>query len=271
MNPGDPFEVSAVAWNTLMDVAKAQTSFGGRPAGPVARQSVIIQVKNESGSDLNRNSIVGLVRPVFTPEDSTNAFLREVAFRAVKPDITLHKRRYAVLLDPAKDGRFARAYVSGICQVKVDVRDTSHEFAVIGNNNAANLVSSRHGHAQILWTEGDDGYGVFDGYGYGTGVQWAVVRLGVTMSSTAIGKANGDITPRVGSTFGTGRVDLYRASFDAYGTATADGPVETIDVLNSSAEEFGAYGTGIPDGMEVSVWWDADDVAWVAPLECSVH
>lgn len=261
MNPGDPFEVSAVAWNTLMDVAKSQTSFGGRPAGPVARQSVIIQVKNESGSDLNRNSIVGLVRPVFTPEDSTNAFLREVAFRAVKPDITLHKRRYAVLLDPAKDGRFARAYVSGICQAKVDMVDTSHEFANIVDAETGHLKSSRHGHAQILWTEGDDGYGSYGAYGYDTGVQWAIVRLGVTMSCVAIGKANGAISARSGPTYGTGRVDLYRSY-----SGSEDGPIETIDVLNACADT--SPSGVISSGKYCAVAWDADDVAWVTPIEC---
>lgn len=257
MNPGDPFEVAATTWNTLMDVAKSATSFGGRQAAPVSRQATIVRVKNESGHDLTRNKVVGLDGPIFTPTQSENVFLRDVAFRASLPHLPKHLRRYAVLLDPAKDGKFARAYVSGVCQVKVDIKDTSHEFALASDGSGDHLVSSRHGHAQILWCESEDGY-----YGYDTGIQWALVRLGVTMSCVAIGKAFGDISPRSDTDFGSGQVDLYRSALGAI-----DGPIERIDVLNASADTM-TYGAGIDHDKWVSVAWDADDNAWVAPLEC---
>lgn len=222
------------------------------------RSTTIIRVKNETGGDLGRNTVVGLDGPIFTPTDNENIFLQEVTFRGITPDIAKHKRRYAVLLEPAPDGRIVRAYLAGLCQVKVDVADASHEYVVIKDAATDRMNSSRHGHARILWREGDQGYG----YGYETGLQWAIVMLGVTGSSGAIGVAHGDINPRVGSTYGTGQVELFRSV-----SGSADSCGETVDVLNPSADTTG-YGVGIPSGKYCAVEWDADDTAWVAPLEC---
>jgi hypothetical protein len=259
VNPGEDVEFSATAWNAMLesvqpnrDMGRA-ASFEGSPV-----EHTIVRVKNESGVALARNTVLGLDDPVFTPTDSLDTFLGRIAFRATKPLVGAHDRRYCVLLDPAGIGQFARGYVAGVCAVKVDLVDESHGFARIINNDTAKLQSGRYGHAQILWTESQGAY-----YGYSTGVQWAIVRLGVTMSSFAVGKAKGAISPRSGTTFGYGQVDLYR-----YNAATADGPIETIDVVNASAETM-TYGDGIDDGIWVSVAWDAEGVAWVAPLECA--
>ena len=59
-----------------------------------------------------------------------------------------------------------RVVLSGVCPVKVDVANANHWHADIADNSAANLKSGGGGAAQILWKES------------GTGVKWAVVRLG---------------------------------------------------------------------------------------------
>lgn len=259
VNPGDPVEFTAVAWNAMLDAARSsQYHVGGSSAPIPSRQATVVNVANGTGSDLARNSVVGLDGPIFRPDQSEDAFLREVTFRALTPADADHKRRYAVLLDAIPIDQVGRAYVSGVCQVKVDVQDPTHEYAIIIDGDLTMLKSSRHGHAQILWTEADGAY-----YGYDTGVMWAIVRLGSTTTCFAIGKAAGDISARSGSTFGTGSVELYRSDAEA-----VDGPLETIDVLNASATIMQPYGSGIEDGTWVSVAWDADDNAWVAPLEC---
>jgi hypothetical protein len=253
VSPGDELSISARAWNTLLDVARSTRTGAGSDTGS-SRQSGIIKVKNESGGPLPRNAVLGIEDPIFTPGDSSlNAFMREVAFRAKTPDIAKHKRRFCVLLDPAPLDGVVRAYLAGVCPVQVDVGDESHEYATIVDADATHLTSSRYGYAQILWREGDEGYGY--GAGYTTGLQWAVVRLGAHCPSVAVGKASGGITARSGTTYGTGSVDIYRAV-----GGSADGPVETVEVLNP--------GTSISSGKYVSVGWDMDGTAWVAPLEC---
>lgn len=262
VNPGDPIEPSAVAWNAMLAAGKAEKNrqltqkSGSSLAGLAA---TIVRIKNGSGSNLARNTILGLDGSLFTPSDSEDAFLRAITFNGVVPRDAHHKRRYVVLIDPCLDGRFGRAYLAGVCQVKVNILDPAHGYAVIDDNRTDRLRSSWHGHARILWHEDESlPYG-----GYAGGVQWAIVMLGVTGSCVAVGKANGDINPRVGTTFGTGRVDLYRSD-----AGEADVVNETIDVLNASADTEAYGSSGISGGKYVAVAWDPDDTAWVSPLEC---
>jgi hypothetical protein len=258
VRPGESLEIPSQVWNSMLDMVRphGNLSTAGGTEGS-GRQAIIIRVKNGSGTDIPRNSVLGLDGPVFTPDDSTDAFLRQPAFRGVEPT-TDHRRRYCVLLDPAKNGQFARAFLSGVCQVKVDLVDSTHEFANCVNATSTHLVSSRHGHAQILWTEAEGAY-----YGYDTGVMWALVRLGVTMSCVAVGVTASDVTPRDGySTFGSGLVDLYTS----LGLGTVASCSERITAYNVSADE--SYGVSIPAGKWVSVAWDANGIPWVAPLEC---
>lgn len=253
VQPGDALSIPAAAWNTLLDVARA-TRTGAGPGAGSSRQASIIRVKNESGGDLLRNSVLGLGDPIFTPADaSEDAFLREVTFRGLMPDLSRHAKRFCVLLDPAPIDGVVRAYLAGVCPVLVDVLDDRHEYATVAGV-AEHLNSSRYGFAQILWREGDEAYGYGDAYD--TGLQWAIVRLGAHCPSVAVGKANGDISSLGGSTFGTGKVDIYRSD-----GGTVDGPVETIDPVKNP-------GGVISDGKWVSIAWDMDGTAFVGPLEC---
>lgn len=255
VQPGDEVTFSAGVWNDMIEAARAARARTGSGVSPfVTRQATVIRVKNESGGELGRNAVLGLEDPIFTVQDaSQDAFLREVTFRGVTPDISKHRRRFCVLLDPATTGAIARAYVAGVCAVKVDVADNTHEYAGIVDGESGHLKSSRYGFAQILWREGDEGYGYGDGYD--TGIQWAIVRLGAHCPSVAVGKASGAISAMSGSTYGTGSVAIYRSV-----GGEEDGPVETVDVLNP--------GTAISSGKRVSIAWDMDGSIFVAPLEC---
>ena len=274
---GDPVRFSAQWYNAVTDAGKAYQQKGAFGASSLSqvRDSTIIRVRNDSGSSLPRNSVVGLNGPIFTPTESEDAFLREVTFSVHVPDIAKHRRRFAVLLEPSPTdteayygdsfGRVTRAYLAGLCAVKVEIMDEDHEYANIVDGVTDHLKSSRHGHARILWAEWQDS---MSGYGYADSVQWCIVMMGATGSSVAVGKANGDIPARVGSTYGEGQVDIYRSSTGAYSGATEDGPIETIQVLNAAADVGSNLGK-ILSGKYCSLAWDADDVAWVAPLECN--
>ena len=255
VQPGEPVVFSATAWNSMLGAGKdwrrRQTSQGVDPL-TTSRSATIIRVKNESEIDLARSTILGLGDPIFTPDDSTvDDFLREVTFRGVVPDITKHRRKFCILLEPALTNRVVRAYLAGVCPVIVEQQHEAHEYANMVDTSVARMESSVHGHARILWREGlqGSGYGYYDG-----GIQWAVVMLGVTGSSGAVGKSGG-ISARSGTTWGTGTVDIYRDD-----GGSEDGPIETIDVLNP--------GTAISSGKWVAVEWDAWDTAFVGPLEC---
>ena len=248
---GEPLNIAATAWNRILDVAREEAT--GAALGPGAtRQAAIVKVKNETGASLDRANIVGLGDPIFTPYayDDNASFLREVTFRGEVLVVDKHMRRFAITLEPIGDGIVGRAYVAGVCPVRLNVQDAYHEYATIAAANRTYLVSTRYGFAQILWTE-TDAYG----YAYDTGVMWAIVRLGAHCPSFAIGKANGDISAMSGSTYGTGMVDIYQSL-----AGSENGPLDSVSVLNVD--------TLISDGKKVGVGWDLYGTAWVSPMEC---
>jgi len=84
-----------------------------------------------------------------------------------------------------------------------------------------------------------------------------------TRGSLAV--ANGAITARSGTTPGTGNVDLYYLDVTS-NTLTDYG--ETIAVYYASSKTM-TSGNGIDSGMYCWVEWDADQIAWVGPLDCA--
>lgn len=235
VTPGDPFEFPAVVYNAMLDTIRdaGYATGAGDPGRASGRQPAIIRVKNESGSDILRNQVLGLDGPIFTPTDSEDAFLRSVSFRGVVPLDSLHRRRYCVLIDPAADGMFARAWVAGVCQVKVDVKDASHEFAKIVDGDPTMLESDHHGSAQILWTETDDTY-----YGSETGVMWAIVRLGSSGEGLFRAAVTTAIpTGSIGSPSSSGRAVVYidgvadSTSVTVWNDHTLSSPIDTGKVV----------------------------------------
>jgi hypothetical protein len=153
----------------MVDAAVAERARqGGRGANDLTttRDACIVRVRNETGSDLSRFNVVGLDEPIFLPDDSEDAFLREVAFRGVTPATADHRGKFAILLEPAPVDRVVRAYLAGVCPVQVDVVAEGDTRADVDDGSTGVLTTAGGGSAQILWAEG------------GTGVQWAVVRFG---------------------------------------------------------------------------------------------
>ena len=171
---GDPLVVPAQAYNAFIDAAKdyrQRTAHVGQTATPGYRSAGIVLVKNESGEDRDRFDVLGLGDPIFLPDSGATAeqsFKNAVAFRGDTPDETLHKGKFVILGEPLAAGAIGRAYAAGVCPMKIDVPDEDHEwrYAEIADGVTANLKASMQGSAGILWRAG------------GTGVQWAVVRLG---------------------------------------------------------------------------------------------
>ncbi len=179
---GDPLRIPAETFNTFIDAArdfKARRQSRTRESRFDIRQTGIIPVKNNSGADRNRFDILGIDRPIFTPDDSLTSFQNQVALVGVTPTEADHFGKFVVLLEPLRAGAIGQACVSGLCVVRLCVEDASHKFADVDDSNPAALRSGSGGAAFILWKEtAGSGYG-YCGYGYGYGgLVWAVVRIG---------------------------------------------------------------------------------------------
>lgn len=174
VSKGDKLRIPAAAYNAFIDTARDfQARQRGISSTPQAstRSSGIVLVRNDSGEDLSRYTVLGIDSPIIDPEDNLDGFKNRVAVVGVTPSEDDHVGKFVVLLEPLKSGAVGMAYGAGICPVKVDVPDdeVKYPYADIVDGQTAHLEAKHHGAAAILWREG------------GTGVQWALVRLGSPM------------------------------------------------------------------------------------------
>ncbi len=171
VKPGDPLVIPAATFNTFVDAARDYLqrrhcqSQQGTPSG---RHNCIIHVRNDSGADRERYEVLGIDSPIFDPAGDEEAFMNTPAVSGVTPAEEDHAGKFVVLLEPVAVGELALAVAAGAVPVRVDVPDEDYPYrlAEVTDGSASHLTAAKNGSAVILWREG------------GTGVQWALVRLG---------------------------------------------------------------------------------------------
>jgi hypothetical protein len=168
---GESLRMPAAAYNSFIDAAvelRQRQQSQGREAQREFRQSGLVLVRNDSGADVDQFHVLGIDGPLIAPDASEQNFKDRVALKGVAPTEDDHLGRFVVCIEPIKAGALGVACAAGVCQVKIDVpdEDTERPFAEVADGVTANLEAVHSGSADILWRAG------------GTGVQWAIVRLG---------------------------------------------------------------------------------------------
>jgi len=168
---GQPLRVPARTWNAFLEAARSHRDRQedlGREARPLGDSGIVL-VKNATGSDVGRFSVLGIDGVLITPEDNEAEFLSRTALTGVTPT-TDHRGRFVVLLEPLRGGVLGRAVVTGPAPVQINVNHEDHGWADVKEGDATQLESARTGAALVLWKES------------GTGTKWAVVLLGAPRS-----------------------------------------------------------------------------------------
>jgi len=143
---------------------------GSQQAEPLRHvpQTGIVRLKNASGQTRNRFDVLGISDVFPQPTQNLGAFKSGPVLHGVTPDENEHAGNFAILLEPAKPDAIVAACVSGACVAKVHV-ETGQEsvgYADVKDGDAGALQAKADGTARILWREP------------GTGIKWAVVRIG---------------------------------------------------------------------------------------------
>ena len=233
---GDPLEIRAPVWNAMLDAARdrqARQHSTGRTPGPDFR-GVPVLIKNSSGTDRSQYDILGISGVVFAATD--DGFKQRIALTGVTPAAGSHEGKFAVLSEPIGDGDIGPAVVDGATICQVNITDANHEYADIANGDVAKLVSAKSGPVQIIWIES------------GTGVKWAVVRIGSKPPApegfwAQLTGSSADGTNRWSYSF----VEVYKATAGYGGWATLSGGKSgtarnTIEDGNSGS---GTLGNGV--------------------------
>jgi len=136
----------------------------------VVKRSGIIQVKNSSGADRNQCEVLGIDVPNTLPTDDLPTFQGGVSVNAVTPVAANHTAKFAILLEPIKAGAIGLACAAGVAPVQVNVVSATDTYADVNDGTATSLRSGSSGAARILWKDS------------GTGIKWAIVRIGPAAS-----------------------------------------------------------------------------------------
>jgi hypothetical protein len=129
-----------------------------------SRQTTLAKVRNQTGVDLDRFSIVALGAPIITPAANLTEFKRQVSFQGLVPSAGTGPR-FGVLLEPLKNNLIGTAAIGGCVITRVSVGSVAYNAAetIVGQNGY--LRSVPHGPASVLWIESTGA------------LRWAVIRF----------------------------------------------------------------------------------------------
>jgi len=174
--PGDGIALPAEAINALLDVARAHREGELAPpeGGFEPPASGLVLIQNQTGSALLANQVVGLDDAIIPPssDDAIATFRQVIGLKGVVPTAD-HKALFAVLLEPLLPGAIGVGAAAGAVPVMVNVSDETHEAADVAEGIVGHLQSQASGGAKVLWRQP------------GTGLVWAVVRLGDGSNASA--------------------------------------------------------------------------------------
>lgn len=153
---GQPLDIPADGWNRIVDAvisAERAKRFGGdrlRRAFPSGAASV----RNMTGAQLDRMSIVQIVGATVEPHTRIGEFVSNISFRADVP--SGQDDAIAVVIDPIPIAGVGPAIVAGIAAARVRMMDEEHRFAATTDGQTAHLVSSDEGPVQLLTIQNVD-------------------------------------------------------------------------------------------------------------------
>lgn len=220
---GDRAQIPADAYNAMLSVVRdrrAAAFDGGAPAVRIpSHPPATVLVRNDTGGDLDRFAVVVPGAPAVAHADDATEFFRRPNLAGDAPEGG--EAVFAVLLEPAADGDFAPAQVSGVCPVQINVTDEAHAYASPVAGDTEMLGSDTAG-APVLWKES------------GTGTKWAYVLLGSPVAGGAIEVEAADGTPAYASVT---KVTFDQA--DGFVLTNPSAGVVAVDLTTASYTDVG--------------------------------
>lgn len=171
-NPTRRDRIPIPLWNRIVRTTEQTEQMAHGASADVsfsARAPNIVLAKNTIGDELGRHEIVAF-SGIQTDPSTSDAALK--AFKE-RPILTARKFQdgdvaWGVAIDAIRPNDIGRIAVLGCVPVQIDVSDEDHQYAKPKIDEVAELEScgAAEGAATVMWKD------------TGTGVQWAIVRLG---------------------------------------------------------------------------------------------
>jgi hypothetical protein len=234
---GDPLKIPAGTFNTFIDAAQdfqqRQRSQQQRPRSSFTDHGTVL-VRNDSGAGRERFDVLGISGVVIDPADNQDEFANHPAVVGIAPSPDTHAAAFVVLLEPVPAGGIATSVAQGVVPVRVDVQDESDSYAGPAEAQCGHLLSGSEGAAAILWKAP------------GTGVVWALVKVGILASGAA------SMVARVDASQGGAKYDVIEQTVGTGGDFE-DKPDATTFTASNLAEISTGPGGAVDDDTLVLV------------------
>lgn len=224
VRPGDKLRVSSKAWNRVVDNLATRPEFRAG-VGDYSPINFRILCRNQSGAAVGRWGILQITGVAPAVTGAAAQFQDSPAIVGVTPATGTFP--YVVAIEPIKNGEMGRVAIDGTVQVRLEVVEASHEFAVVKPGNRTELKSAAAGTCEILWKESGTGAG-----------KWAIVRLG----------RGGAPTNRLGKITGTWTKGTTAAVYEYSGDGvqvTGNATFEAINRFATVSPPTGASGAWV--------------------------
>ncbi|MFW6153731.1 MAG: hypothetical protein ACOC95_00775 [Planctomycetota bacterium] len=170
VKPGQKLQIPAQAYNAFIDAAqyvRNRQEVGGHNGGMPSVPNTVL-VRNASISTVQRHSVLGITGVEMDPSSSLPIAYSDPVLTCDAP-VEGGEGKFVITDQPIEAGGLGWAYIDGACWAKVIVQTGTedYEYADPYPGVTAGLVAVTQGTAKILWKAA------------GTGLVWAVVRLGV--------------------------------------------------------------------------------------------
>jgi hypothetical protein len=194
VQPGQPIQLQAEAWNAFIDAAVAFQSSGetsgSSGTGSMFRPTDLVTVQNMTGVDRDRFSVVALndviIQPTIdTANDNAAEFLTRIALKGSA--VNDFERVWGILQEPIQNGALGKCRIVGCSFAWIDIEKEAHRWAAtLSGSRYLTSCASAIGGAQIMWVAGGVGSAT------NTGQQWSIVRIGnVGASQMCLVQQNG--------------------------------------------------------------------------------
>lgn len=167
VRPGQPLRITAKAWNRVLDSVATQPEFLGG-GGAYGRTNHVVQIKNTTGSTVPKWGVLAITGIANDPTAGAASLVQfqEMPILEGSTPTTTTGGKFVVAVEPIAAGKFGRAAIDGVVQVKVEVDKDTDKF-VTCKASASEMKTGARGEGLILWKEA------------GTGTnKWALVRIG---------------------------------------------------------------------------------------------
>lgn len=150
---GQALRIPAATYNALMAVGERfQTATFSADGPTIAGYGHnVVRVRNTTASTVPRFGVLGINGIDATPSGDT--FPEAIVLQGGTPLTTYHANRFLVTLEPIAAGRLGLAAAAGVFPCRVNVTNTTHQFATVKNNDTTQLTSSGCGVLQLLWID----------------------------------------------------------------------------------------------------------------------